>query len=186
MVSRRLQRTSLTGRCLPQLRHFRLCSQCSCSCCFTTVSCNLIRFLQIDSEVFRSRTLGEPFDVAQRNRGSFTIFSDALYYDVPAPVSSWLALRGQRTIKGEFRSRPPGSFRSRFKCSSTIARWTTSSRHYLDCGNLSSPRPTSSRLSGLDLTGLGKLPHQSDLGAHASFLAGPQLSTKVPRQSDRR
>jgi hypothetical protein len=31
---------------------------------------NLLRFLKIDSEVFRSRTPGEPFDGAQRNRGS--------------------------------------------------------------------------------------------------------------------
>jgi hypothetical protein len=54
---------------------------------------NLLRFLKIDSEVFRSRTPGDPFDGAQRNRGSFTIFSDALHYDVPAHVSSWLALR---------------------------------------------------------------------------------------------
>ena len=29
-------------------------------------------------------------DGAQRNRGLFTIFSDALHYDVPAHVSSWL------------------------------------------------------------------------------------------------
>ena len=76
---------------------------------------NLLRFLQIDSKVFRSRTPGDPFDVAQRNRGSFTIFSDALHYDVPAHVSSWFSLTRQRTIKGEFRSRPPGSFRSRIK-----------------------------------------------------------------------
>jgi hypothetical protein len=54
---------------------------------------NLLRFLQIDSKVFRSRTPGESFNRAQRNRGSFTIFSDALHYDVPAHVSSWLALR---------------------------------------------------------------------------------------------
>ena len=45
---------------------------------------NLLRFLKIDSEVFRSRTPGEPFDGAQSNRGLFTIFSDALHYDVPA------------------------------------------------------------------------------------------------------
>jgi hypothetical protein len=51
---------------------------------------NLLRFLKIDSEVFRSRTLGEPFDGAQRNRGLLTIFSEALHYDVPAHVSSWL------------------------------------------------------------------------------------------------
>ena len=34
----------------------------------------------------------------------------------------WLpgfSLTRQRTIKGEFRSRPPGSFQSRFKCSAT-------------------------------------------------------------------
>ncbi len=49
---------------------------------------NLLRFLKIDSEVFRSRTPGEPFDRAQRNRGLFTIFSDAFHYDVPAHVSS--------------------------------------------------------------------------------------------------
>jgi hypothetical protein len=49
---------------------------------------NLLRFLKIDSEVFRSRTPGEPFNGAQRNRGLFTIFSDALHYDVPAHVSS--------------------------------------------------------------------------------------------------
>jgi hypothetical protein len=49
---------------------------------------NLLRFLKIDSEVFRSRTPGEPFDGAQRNRGLFTISSDALHYDVPAHVSS--------------------------------------------------------------------------------------------------
>jgi hypothetical protein len=41
---------------------------------------NLLRFLKIDSEVFRSRTPGEPFDGAQRNRGLFTIFSDAHHY----------------------------------------------------------------------------------------------------------
>jgi hypothetical protein len=51
---------------------------------------HLLRFLKIDSEVFRSRTPGEPLDGAQRNRGLFTIFSDALHYDVPAHVSSWL------------------------------------------------------------------------------------------------
>ena len=39
---------------------------------------NLLRFLKIDSEVFCSRTPGEPFDGAQSNRGLFTIFSDAL------------------------------------------------------------------------------------------------------------
>ena len=33
---------------------------------------NLLRFPQIDSEVFRSRTRGEPFDGAQLNRGSLT------------------------------------------------------------------------------------------------------------------
>jgi hypothetical protein len=49
---------------------------------------NLLRFLQIDSEGFRGPTPGEPFDGAQRNRGSFTIFSDALHYDVPAHISS--------------------------------------------------------------------------------------------------
>jgi hypothetical protein len=49
-----------------------------------------MHFLKIDSEVFRSRTSGEPFDGAQRNRGLFTIFSDAFHYDVPAHVSSWL------------------------------------------------------------------------------------------------
>jgi hypothetical protein len=54
---------------------------------------NLLRFPQIDSEVFRSRTLGEPFDGAQRNRGSLTIFSYALHYDVPAHISSWSGLR---------------------------------------------------------------------------------------------
>jgi hypothetical protein len=54
---------------------------------------NLLRFLQIDSKVFRNRTPGDPFDGAQRNRGSFTIFSDALHYDVPAHVSSWLVSR---------------------------------------------------------------------------------------------
>ena len=54
---------------------------------------DLLRFPQIDSEVFRSRTRREPFDGAQRNRGSFTIFSHALHYDVPAHISSWLGLR---------------------------------------------------------------------------------------------
>ena len=44
---------------------------------------NLLRFLQIDSEVFSSRTLGEPFDGAQCNPGWLAIFSDALQYDVP-------------------------------------------------------------------------------------------------------
>src|SRR5271165_5083494 len=73
---------------------------------------NLLRFLQIDSKVFRSRTPGDPFDGAQCNRGLFTVFSNALHYDVPAHVSSWFSLTRQRTIKGEFRSRPPGSFRS--------------------------------------------------------------------------
>src|SRR5260370_38390685 len=52
---------------------------------------NLLRFLQIDSEVFRCGTPGEPFSRAQCNRGLFTIFSDALHYDVPAHASSWLA-----------------------------------------------------------------------------------------------
>src|ERR1700722_14044853 len=65
------------------------------------------RFLQIDSKVFRSRTPGDPFDVAQRNRGSFTIFSDPLHYDVPAHVSSWFSVTRQRTIKWQFRSRHP-------------------------------------------------------------------------------
>jgi hypothetical protein len=37
---------------------------------------NLLRFLQIDSKGFRG-TSGDPFDRAQRSRGSFTIFSDA-------------------------------------------------------------------------------------------------------------
>ena len=32
-----------------------------------------------------------------------------------------------------------------------------SSRHYFDCGNLSSPQPTSSRLSGVCASGLGRL-----------------------------
>jgi hypothetical protein len=49
---------------------------------------NLLRFLQIDSKVFRCGTPGEPFNRAQCNRGLFTIFSDALRYDVPAHVSS--------------------------------------------------------------------------------------------------
>jgi hypothetical protein len=49
---------------------------------------NLLRFLQIDSEVFSSRTPGEPFDGAQCNPGWFAIFSDALQYDVPAHASS--------------------------------------------------------------------------------------------------
>jgi hypothetical protein len=40
-----------------------------------------------------SRTPGEPFNRAQRNRGLFAIFSDALHYDVPAHVSSWLVSR---------------------------------------------------------------------------------------------
>jgi hypothetical protein len=34
-----------------------------------------------------------PFDGAQRNRRSFTIFSDAFHYNVPAHISSWLAFR---------------------------------------------------------------------------------------------
>jgi hypothetical protein len=51
---------------------------------------NLLRLLKTDSEVFRSRTPGEPFDDTQRNRGLFTIFSDALYYDITAHASSWL------------------------------------------------------------------------------------------------
>jgi hypothetical protein len=54
---------------------------------------NLLRFLKIDSQVFRSRTSGEPFDGAQRIRGLFTISSDALHYDVPAHVSSLLVSR---------------------------------------------------------------------------------------------
>jgi hypothetical protein len=51
---------------------------------------NLLRFLKIDSEVFRSRTPGGPLNGGQSNRGLLTIFSDALHYDVPAHVSSWL------------------------------------------------------------------------------------------------
>ena len=35
---------------------------------------NLLRFLQIDSKVFRCGTPGEPFNRAQCNRGLFTIF----------------------------------------------------------------------------------------------------------------
>jgi hypothetical protein len=54
---------------------------------------NLLRFLQVDSEVFRSCSPGDPFDGAQRTRGSFTIFSDALHYDVPAHISSRSGLR---------------------------------------------------------------------------------------------
>ena len=50
----------------------------------------LLRFPQIDSEVFRSRTRCEPFDGAHHNRGLLTIFSYPLHYDVPAHVSSWL------------------------------------------------------------------------------------------------
>jgi hypothetical protein len=37
----------------------------------------------------------------------------------------------------------------------------------------------------LDLTGLGKLPDQSDRGADARFLAGSQVSAKVRREADR-
>jgi hypothetical protein len=73
-----LPRKSLIGRSLPQMRHFRLCSHCSCSCCFTYGVLqpirNLLRFLKIHSEVFRSRTLGEPFDGAQRKRGCLPSF----------------------------------------------------------------------------------------------------------------
>ena len=54
---------------------------------------NLLGFPQIDSEVFRSRTRGERFDGVQRNRGSLTVFSYALHYDVPAHISSRLGLR---------------------------------------------------------------------------------------------
>jgi hypothetical protein len=52
-----------------------------------------IRFLQADSEVFRSCSPGHPFHGAQRNRGSFTIFSDALHYDFPVHISSQSGLR---------------------------------------------------------------------------------------------
>jgi hypothetical protein len=45
--------------------------------------------------------------------------------------------------------------------------------------NLPATKNPGSRLSLLDLTGLGKLPNQSDRRAHAGFLAGPQLSAKV-------
>jgi hypothetical protein len=67
---------------------------------------NLLRFLKIDSEVFRSRTLGEPFDGAQRSHGLFTIFSDALHYDVPAHVSSWLVSRGSEPQRRNFGQDP--------------------------------------------------------------------------------
>ena len=39
---------------------------------------NLLRFLQIDAEVFRCRTSGESFNRANSNRVLFTILSDAL------------------------------------------------------------------------------------------------------------
>src|ERR1700676_667035 len=67
---------------------------------------NLLRFPQIDSEVFRSRTRGEPFDGAHCNRGSLTIFSYALRYDVPAHISSWVRLTRQRTIEANFGQDP--------------------------------------------------------------------------------
>src|SRR6202022_777085 len=54
---------------------------------------NPLRFLQIESEVFRCGTPGDPFNRAEGNRGLFAIFSDALQYDVPAHASSWLDLR---------------------------------------------------------------------------------------------
>jgi hypothetical protein len=43
----------------------------------------------------------------------------------------------------------------------TVGGWTTSSRHYFDCGNLSTPQPTSSRLSRLCASRFGRLSHQS-------------------------
>src|SRR5260370_37071346 len=67
---------------------------------------NLLRFLQIDSEVFRCRTSGESFNRAQCNRGSFSIFSDALQYDVPAHVSSWLVSRASEPYRRNFRQHP--------------------------------------------------------------------------------
>ena len=54
--------------------------------CVLQTAHNLLRFLQIDSEVFSCGTPTEPFNGAQSNRGSFSIFSDALQYDVPADV----------------------------------------------------------------------------------------------------
>jgi hypothetical protein len=53
----------------------------------------------------------------------FTIFADALHYEVPAHVSSWL-VRRQRIIKEEFRSRPPSSFQFRFTCNRQLTKNT--------------------------------------------------------------
>jgi hypothetical protein len=72
---------------------------------------NLIRLLQIDSEVFRTRTPSELFNRARGNRELFTIFSDALtmmFQRMFPPVG----LTRQRTMKAESRPRPPGSFQS--------------------------------------------------------------------------
>ena len=70
---------------------------------------NLLRFLQIDSEVIRCGTAGEPFNRAQYNRGFFAIFSDALQYDVPAHA----LLVGptlQRTMVGGIPVKTPSFF----------------------------------------------------------------------------
>ena len=39
-------------------------------------------------------------------RGLFTIFSDALHYDVPAHVSSWLVSRASEPYRRNFRQHP--------------------------------------------------------------------------------
>jgi hypothetical protein len=49
--------------------------------------------LLVSVEQLAHRTTGEPFNRAQRNRGLFTIFSEALQYAVPAYVSSRLVSR---------------------------------------------------------------------------------------------
>jgi hypothetical protein len=67
---------------------------------------NLLRFLQIDSEVFRCGTPGESFNRAQCNRRLFAIFSDAFQYDVPAHASSRLVSRANEPYGRNFGQDP--------------------------------------------------------------------------------
>jgi hypothetical protein len=65
--------------------------------------------------------IAEETDVEVKDAGLIAAAQRVEHYDVPAHISSWLGLPRQPTIKAEFRSRPPDSFQSRFKYSSTGA-----------------------------------------------------------------
>ena len=78
----------------------------SCSMETIRVEADCIRIRTDYSRVLEGSVATLPFNRALCNRGLFTIFSDALHYDVPAHASSWLASRTNEPHRRNFGQYP--------------------------------------------------------------------------------